>query len=56
MKERLSAAFPYIVAAALPLAGLFLALFRATEQKYYDAGLLLLSSLLGALIFVILLS
>lgn len=56
MRERIALAFPYLLAAALPLAGIFLAIFRASEKKYYDAGLLTLSSLLGALIFLILLS
>lgn len=53
MKERIALAFPYILAAALPLAGILMAIFRATEKKYYDASLLTLSSLLGALIFLI---
>ena len=40
VKERIALAFPYILAAALPLVGIFLAIFRATEKKYYDAALL----------------
>lgn len=56
IKERIAIAFPYLLAAALPLAGLFLAIFRASEKKYYDAGLLTLCALLGALIFLIILS
>jgi len=56
VKERIALAFPYILAAALPLVGIFLAIFRATERKYYDAALLTMSAMLGALIFLIALS
>ncbi|WP_158276950.1 hypothetical protein [Paraconexibacter algicola] len=55
MRERIAIAFPFILAAALPLVGLILALFRATERRYHDAVLLTLCALLGALIFAILL-
>jgi hypothetical protein len=56
VRERLTYAFPLIVAAALPVAGLALAGARMTEGARSEAGRLLLAALLGALIWVIVLS
>lgn len=56
MKERIALAFPFILAAALPLPGLIMAVLRAVEQKYYDAGLLVASAVLGAVIWALVLT
>ncbi len=56
MRQRITVGFPYLLAAALPLVGVILAIFRVTERKYYDAALLTMCALLGALIFFIVLS
>lgn len=56
MRERITLGFPYLLAAALPLVGIILAIFRATEQKYHDAAVLTMCALLGALIFFLVLS
>lgn len=55
MKVRAATIFPYVVAAALPLAGLVLAAAWALEKRFSDAGLVAASSLLGALAWSILL-
>lgn len=56
MKERASTILPYAVAAVLPLAGLVLAAAWALEKRTYDAALVAASSLLGALIWLVVLS
>ena len=56
MKERAATIFPYAIAAALPLAGLVLATAWAVERRTYDAALVAAASLLGALIWFIVLS
>lgn len=56
MKERATVIFPYAIAAALPLAGLVLALARAVEGKTHDAAVLLGAALLGTLIWFLVLS
>lgn len=56
MRERLTYAFPLIVAAALPVAGLVLAGARLTEGARSEASRLLLAALLGTVIWVIVLS
>ncbi len=56
MKERATTIFPYAIAAALPLAGLVLAGAWAVERRTYDAALVLAASLLGALVWFIVLS
>ena len=56
MKERATTIFPYAIAAALPLAGLVLAAAWVVERRTYDAALVAAASLLGALIWFIVLS
>ncbi len=56
MKERATTILPYAIAAALPLAGLVLAAAWALERRPYDAALVAASSVLGALVWFIVLS
>lgn len=56
MKERLVAWFPYIIAIVLPLAGLFLALWRFTEHDRVQGMYLVLISLTAGLVWWIALS
>lgn len=56
MKERATTIFPYAIAAVVPLAGLVLAALWAVEKRTYDAAVLAGASLLGALVWVIVLS
>ncbi len=56
MRERLTYAFPLIVAAVVPLAGLTMAAIRLGERRRQDAAALAGASLLGALIWVLALS
>ncbi len=56
MRERATTIFPYAIAAALPLAGLVLAAAWAVERRTYDAALVAAASLLGALIWFLVLS
>jgi len=56
VRERAALIFPYAVAAVLPLAGLMLVLVRLTEKRMYDAAVLLACTVLGGLIYLILLS
>ncbi|MCW3011553.1 MAG: hypothetical protein JWO90_1957 [Solirubrobacterales bacterium] len=56
MKERAATILPYAIAAVLPLAGLVLAGLWATQKRTYDAALLLAAALLGAIIWVTVLS
>lgn len=56
MKERAAIIFPYAIAAALPLAGLVLAAAWVVEKRTYDAALVLAVSLVGALIWIIVLT
>ncbi|MFA9270376.1 MAG: hypothetical protein ACEQSX_06410 [Baekduiaceae bacterium] len=56
MKERLVLWFPYVIAVVLPLAGLFLALWRFTEHDRVQGMYLVLISLAAGLVQVIVLS
>ncbi|MGK2937540.1 MAG: hypothetical protein ACSLFR_07015 [Solirubrobacteraceae bacterium] len=56
MKERLVSWFPYIIAIVLPLAGLFLALWRFTEHDRVQGMYLVLISLTAGLVWWIALS
>lgn len=53
MRERATTIFPYVIAAALPLAGLVLAAAWAVEKRMYDAALVAAASVLGALIWTL---
>jgi len=53
---RLSAAFPYIVALGLPLAGLLLAVLKLSEGDREDAGRILGAALLGCALYALLLT
>lgn len=56
MRERLAYAFPLIIAALLPIAGLALAALRFGQEERAEAGLILLAALLGSLVWAIVLS
>lgn len=56
MKERLVAWFPYVIAVILPLAGLFLALWRFLEDDRVTGLYLLLISLTSGLVWYLLLT
>jgi len=56
MRERATTIFPYAIAAALPLAGLVLAAAWAVERRTHDAALVAAASLLGALVWFLVLS
>ena len=56
MKERATTIFPYVIAAALPLAGLVLAAAWAVEKRTYDAALVLGAAVLGAVLWLVVLS
>src|SRR6476659_2594634 len=56
VRERLSLAFPFLLAAIVPLAGLALAGIRVSEKRYHDAWVLAAAAVLGALIWVLALS
>lgn len=56
VKQRLVDAFPLIVAAALPIAGLVLAGAHLAEGRRQEATPLALAALLGTLIWVLVLS
>lgn len=51
MLDRLRAAFPYIVAVALPLAGLIIAVLRYTQGERDDALRIALAALLGMFLY-----
>ena len=53
MKERVVAWFPYVIAIVLPLAGLFMALWRLVEGDRLTAAYLAMVSLLAGLIWVL---
>lgn len=53
MRERAALILPFAVAAALPVAGLVLALARLLERDYYEAGLMLACALVGSLFFAL---
>lgn len=56
MKERATTIFPYVIAAALPLAGLVLAAAWAVDKRTYDAALVAAAALLGALVWTLVLT
>ncbi len=56
MRERATLIFPYVVAAILPLVGLIFAVVRLAEHRTYDAGVLLACSLLGGLVYAVVLA
>lgn len=51
MKARLASSLPYMIAVILPLAGVFLALWRFTEGERQDALYILLLSLAAGLVW-----
>lgn len=51
MKERLVSWFPYVIAVFLPLAGLFLAIWRFSENDRVQGIYLLLISLAAGLVW-----
>lgn len=52
MKQRIAVWFPYLLSAALPLAGLFLAGAWAVDDRRREAVWMAGASLLGALIWI----
>lgn len=56
MKERAVAVFPYALSAVLPLAGLLLAIGRATEKRTVEAAWLLLAAAVGIVVYALLLT
>ncbi len=52
LKERLSGSFLYVIAAALPLAGLLLGLLRIGEGRSQEGAWLIAAALLGTIIWV----
>jgi len=56
LRERLVSAFPYAVAAVLPLAGLVLGLLRLGEGRGREGALYLGAAVLGTLIWLSVLS
>lgn len=52
LKDRLSGSFLYVIAAALPLAGLLLGLLRMGEQRTQEGAWLIAAALLGTIIWV----
>ncbi len=55
MPARLAAAFPFVLAAILPLVGLILAVVWFTQERRQEAGLLLAASVLGAAVYALVL-
>lgn len=55
MKERAVLIFPYAMAVALPLVGLVLALTKLTEERLDQAAALGLATLIGCLLYALLL-
>lgn len=55
MLDMLRGAFAYIIAVALPLAGLVLAVLRFVQGERNEAFMLLAASLLGVCIYALLL-
>lgn len=51
MLDRLRAAFPYIVAVALPLAGVIIAILRYTQGERDDALRIALVAVLGMFLY-----
>jgi hypothetical protein len=56
VRERAVGVFPFVLAAILPLAGLLMAGFRYTEGDRDFAGRLALASLLGVVIWTLVLT
>ncbi len=56
LRERMALVFPFLLAAVVPLAGLMLAVLRATERRYAEAGSLAVAAVLGTVIWVLLLT
>ena len=52
LKERIAAWFPYVLSAALPLAGLFLAGAWALERRREEALGMAAAALLGAIVWI----
>ena len=52
VKQRISAWFPYVLSAALPLAGLFLAAAWAFERRREEATGMAAAALVGAVVWV----
>ena len=55
MKERAAQLFPFALAVALPLVGLVLALTKITEERLDEAAAIGLATLVGCLIYALLL-
>lgn len=53
MTERAARAFPFVLAALLPLVGLILALVRFAEKRPGDGVLLVAASVLGAAVYAL---
>jgi drug/metabolite transporter (DMT)-like permease len=56
MLDRLRVAFPYVVAVALPLAGVVLAVLRYTQGEREDALRIAVAGLLGMCLYGLLLN
>jgi hypothetical protein len=52
LKQRLEGSFLYVIAAALPLAGLVLGLLRLSEQQTQEGIRLIAAAVLGTIIWV----
>ena len=56
MKERLIQSFPYVLAAALPLAGIILALLRFAEKRPQEGFQVAAAAVFGAFVYALLLA
>ena len=56
MRERATAIYPVAIAAALPVAGIVLALVRFSENDRREAGVMAAAAILGAAIWAIVLT
>ncbi len=56
MRERAAAVFPFVLSAALPLAGLILAGLRIAEGEREYGARLALAALLGAVFYVLIIT
>ena len=55
MPARIASVFPFVLAAVLPLVGLILAAVWVADGRRQEAGMLLAASLLGAVVYAIVL-
>lgn len=56
MRDRIAFAFPLIIAALLPLAGMALAALRYGQDDRAEAGLTLAAAMLGTVVWALVLS